>query len=91
MPFIEYYLSNIIYEYDTIIEYYYLNMLLLLLFQQILSYLPLALVPPPIIEGQLPLGYPAGCFVFQSVGRSVGMCLSFHVFPGFCHESIVWW
>ena len=23
MPFIEYYLSNIIYEYDTIIEYYY--------------------------------------------------------------------
>ena len=43
-------LLNYYYEYDAIIEYYYLNMLLLL-FQQILSYLPLALVPPPIIEG----------------------------------------
>ena len=59
-----------------------MNMLLLFI-PQILSYLPLALVPPPIIEGQLPLGYPAGCFVFQSVGRSVEMRLSFSVFPGF--------
>ena len=65
-------LLNYYYEYDTIIEYYYLNMLLLL-FQQILSYLPLALVPPPIIEGQL--GYPTGCSVFQSSFPS------FQVFP----------
>ena len=75
-------LLNYYYEYDTIIEYYYLNMLLLL-FQQILSYLPLALVPPPIIEGQLPLGYPTGCSVFQSAGRLVEMRLSFPFFQVF--------
>ena len=76
MPFIELLFMNMMLLLNII-----MNMLLLFI-PQILSYLPLALVPPPIIEGQL--GYPTGCSVFQSVGRSAKMRLrfpSFQVFP----------
>ena len=71
MPFIELLFMNMILLLNII-----MNMLLLFI-PQILSYLPLALVPPPIIEGQLQLGYPTGCSVFQSVGRSFEMRLRF--------------